>query len=64
MTPALLMRISSLSDLPLNVSAAVFTDSREARSRCRKVMLALGTVPLISAMADSALDGVRAAKYM
>ena len=62
MTPALLIRQSSLSDLALKVSAAFFTDSRDARSRCRKVILALGTVPLMSAIADSALDGVLAAK--
>lgn len=56
------MRTSSLSDWALNVSAAIFTDSREAKSSSRKVILALGTVLLMSSIADSALDGVRAAK--
>ena len=56
------MRTSSLSDCALNPSAAFLTDSKEDKSKFRNVTLALGLPFLISAMADSALDGVRAAK--
>ena len=56
------MRTSSLSDCALNSSAAFLTDSREDKSKLRNVTLALGLSFLISAMADSALDGFRAAR--
>ena len=58
----LFMRTSSLSDCALNSSAAFLTDSREDKSNCRNVTLASGLPFLISAMADSALDGFRAAR--
>ena len=58
----LFIRTSSLSDRALNSSAAFLTDSREDKSNCRNVTLALGLPFLISAIADSALDGFRAAR--
>ena len=62
MTPALLTRISSRSDFARNWSAACLIEAKEVRSICRKVMLLFGTLCLISAMAASALEGVRAAR--
>lgn len=62
MIPALLIRMSSLSERDLNSSAAFLTDGNDAKSISMNETLPLGTLFLISAMAASALDGVRAAR--
>ncbi len=62
MMPALFMRMSRREEEERNVAAAAWTEERDERSRERKVMLALGTVALISVIAASALDCVRAAR--
>lgn len=46
----------------MKVSTALAMDENEARSSSRQVMLALGTVSLMEAIAASPLDGVRAAR--
>lgn len=62
MTPALFIRISSLVDDALKVSAAFFMDDRDARSSSRNVIFAFGAASLILFIAASAFDGVLAAK--
>ena len=47
MIPALFMRMSSRSVVAFTILAASLTDSREAKSKGRMVMLAFGTTALI-----------------
>lgn len=54
--------MSRRSDLEVNVLAAFSIEEKSVRSRGRKVMFALGTADLMSWIADSALEGVRAAR--
>jgi hypothetical protein len=63
MMPALLMRMSRRVSRDLKVSAAEAMEEKELRSRGRwMISQAVGTWDLISAMADSALEAVRAAR--
>ncbi len=62
MMPALLIKRSSRSEEARKVSEASLTDLRLARLSGRKVMLALGTTALMSQIAASALEGLRAAR--
>ena len=60
--PALLTKTSRRCDCEVNCLAASAMDAKEARSRFKNEILALGTAAVISLMASSALDGVRAAR--
>ena len=62
MTPALFRRTSRRGSLAVKVSAADLMEAKEVRSSSRKVICASGTRILMSAMAASALEGVRAAR--
>jgi len=55
MIPALFINMSRRFEEASKVSAACLMEANEARSRSRKVMLALGSSFLISAMVASAL---------
>ena len=62
MIPALLIRRSSRDEEARKVSEASLTDLRLARSSWRKMMLALGTMALMSWIVVRALEGERAAR--
>ena len=60
--PALLMRRSRRLERAVKSSAAALIEAKEVRSRWMKEILLLGTALVISAMAASALEAVRAAR--
>jgi hypothetical protein len=63
MIPALLIRMSRRVSDARNVEAAEAIDEKEVRSRGRWIMSqAEGTAARMSAMAELALEGVRAAR--
>jgi len=59
-----LIRMSSRFERAWKSFAACLTEVKDDRSSSRKVRFAFGTAMTISAIADSALDRVRAARYI
>jgi hypothetical protein len=62
MTPALFMRMSSRFSFDLNVLAASAMELKEVRSSERYSTEASGTSARMAAIAEDALEGVRAAR--
>jgi hypothetical protein len=61
-TPALLIKMSRRDERVLNSSAAFLIAANEDKSSCKNDIRDSGTAVLISAIAASAFDGVRAAR--
>lgn len=60
--PALFIKMSRRSEFDMKVSTADRIEAKDERSRDRNVIGASGTAALMSAMADSAFEAVRAAR--
>ena len=60
--PALLIRMSRRLEWEVKSSAAFLMEAKEVRSSCMKVMVLFGTAFVMSEMAASAFEAVRAAR--